>query len=56
MTTTTHTRRGGYRTVSLTLFLCLFAAQSAMIAMSPVLVAPRATSTCRRLPRASSGP
>ena len=28
---------GGYRAVSIALFLCLFAAQAALIAMSPVL-------------------
>jgi predicted MFS family arabinose efflux permease len=28
---------GGYRTVTISLFLCLFAGQSAVIAMSPVL-------------------
>jgi predicted MFS family arabinose efflux permease len=34
----THIRSSAHRVVSLTLFLCLFAAQSAMIVMSPVLV------------------
>ena len=28
---------GGYRAVSIALFLCLFAGQAALIAMSPVL-------------------
>jgi predicted MFS family arabinose efflux permease len=35
--TTRSDRGGGYAAVSLTLFLCLFAAQAALIAMSPVL-------------------
>ena len=36
MTSTSNTRRG-YRAVSITLFLCLFAGQAAVIVMSPVL-------------------
>ena len=35
--TTTVDTRGGYRSVSIALFLCLFAGQAALIAMSPVL-------------------
>src|SRR5215207_9466707 len=35
--TTKRNAGGGYGTVSVTLFLCLFASQAAVIAMSPVL-------------------
>ena len=35
--TTRGNTRGGYQAVSVALFLCLFAAQAAVIAMSPVL-------------------
>ena len=37
MAKTTTRTNGGYRSVSAVLFLCLFAAQAAVIAMSPVL-------------------
>ena len=37
MGTTRGDKNGGYRAVSIALFLCLFASQSALIAMSPVL-------------------
>jgi MFS transporter, DHA1 family, inner membrane transport protein len=37
MTSTTRSTTGGYRAVSATLFVCLFAGQAALITMSPVL-------------------
>jgi predicted MFS family arabinose efflux permease len=37
MRTTTQSARGGYRSVSAVLFLCLFAAQAGAIALAPVL-------------------
>ena len=37
MGTTIGDKSGGYRAVSIALFLCLFASQAALIAMSPVL-------------------
>ena len=47
MTSTTNGKGHGYRAVSVALFTCLFAAQAALIAMSPVLA--QAARDLRRL-------